>query len=376
MTTSKPAGKPVLKPRVIKKTGKTSVLPVSSAKTSGKGLGLDLALQGGGAHGAFTWGVLDRLLDEKDIDIQGISGTSAGALNGAMLVYGMLKGGRSGAKKLLAEFWDAVADIGAIYSPIKRLTNSLDQMWKLPGFDPFPALHQDVSPYQSNPFNLNPLRDLLVRLLDIEAIQNSDHMRLFVTATNVETGQGRVFHCKDLTIEALLASACLPLVYQAVEIEGVPYWDGGYVGNPVIWPLIYNTEASDVLLVQINPLIRKGTPTTLEEIVNRMNEITFNSSLVAEMRAIRFVTRLLEEQKIDPRSYKKVLMHRLSMQDTVTDVTASSKDNTNRDFLQMLHQKGKEAASHWLKAHKADIGVRESIDINEAFLKPKNGKKK
>lgn len=367
MTISKPAGKPRIK--------KASVLPSPGMKKNAQGLGLDLALQGGGAHGAFTWGVLDRLLEEKDIDIQGISGTSAGALNGAVLVYGMLQGGRIGAQKLLAEFWEAVADIGAIYSPFKTMANTLDQMWKLPGFDPFQAMRQNISPYQSNPFNLNPLRDLLNRMLDIEAIQSSEHMRLFVTATNVETGQGRVFGCKDLTIDALLASACLPLVYQAVEIDGVPYWDGGYVGNPVIWPLIYNTEANDVLLVQINPLSRKGTPTKLEDIVNRMNEITFNSSLVAEMRAIRFVGRLLEEQKIDPGSYKKVLMHRISMQDSVSDVTASSKDNTNRDFLHMLHKKGREAASHWLKAHKADIGVRESMDIHETFLARKNGKK-
>lgn len=368
------AGKPSARSRKSRteSSAPASALAKPAKVTSDGKLSLDLALQGGGAHGAFTWGVLDRLLDEKDLDIQGISGTSAGALNGAMVVYGSLQGGRRGAQELLARFWEAVAQIGAIYGPFRLVTDQLEQMLNLQGIDPIQAWRQMFSPYQTNPFNLNPLRDLLNELLDIDAIQASNHLRLFVTATNVETGQGRVFSCKELTIDALLASACLPMVYQAVEIDGVPYWDGGYVGNPVLWPLIYQTEANDILLIQINPLVRKGTPTSLEDIVNRMNEITFNSSLVAEMRAIRFVSRLLKEQKIDSKNYKDVLMHRINMQDSVGNISASSKNSTDLDFLHMLRDKGRAAASAWLKAHKADVGVRETIDINKTFLVQKS----
>ncbi len=350
---------------------KSALLPKPQSQAKGKSLGLDLALQGGGAHGAFTWGVLDRLLDEPDIDIQGISGTSAGAMNGAMLVYGSLHGGRKGAQELLTEFWESVAQIGAVYTQFKNVFDTFEKMFHLQALDPFKAAQQMFSPYQSNPLNLNPLRDLLVKLIDIDAIQNSEHMRLFVTATNVETGQGRVFSCKDLTVDAIMASACLPFSYQAVEIDGVPYWDGGYVGNPVIWPLIYKTEASDILLVQINPLVRKGTPTKVEDIVNRINEITFNSSLIAEMRAINFVARLLEEEKIQDSRYKKILMHRISMQDVVHNIDASSKMNTDINFLHDLRDKGREAASLWLKAHKGDIGVRETTNIHKTFLAPK-----
>ena len=333
----------------------------------GKPLSIDLALQGGGSHGAFTWGVLDRLLEEEDIDIQGISGTSAGAMNGAMLVCGMELGGRPGAQKLLRELWESIAEIGALYQPFQPMMEKIEEAWA--PFDPFAMFR--LSPAQLNPFHVNPLRDLLTRLIDIEALRSSKHMQLFVTATNVHTGQARVFQCHEVTIDALMASACLPFVFEPVQIDGVPYWDGGYVGNPVIWPLIYNTRASDILLVQINPLVRETTPVSMSDIVNRLNEITFNASLVSEMRAIRFVINLMRENKLDENHYKHILMHRINMHDVVGNINASSKDDTDIDFLRSLHANGREAAENWLRDHKQDIGVRETIDINDTFLAPR-----
>ncbi|MBC7958144.1 MAG: patatin-like phospholipase family protein [Cytophagales bacterium] len=333
---------------------------------------LDLALQGGGSHGAFTWGVLDRLLEDEQILFKGISGTSAGALNAAVMATGFQRGRREGARKALTEFWHDVSQSGSIFSPFSATqTNTIHdnlQLDRLPGYQWVSSFFRSFSPYEFNPLNLNPLRDVLRRHVDEDALRHSK-LNLFVTATSVTTGQARVFTNKELSVDALLASACLPLLFQAVEIDGEPYWDGGYTGNPAIYPLIYNTEALDILLVRINPLVRAGTPKRAEEIMDRLSEITFNASLMGEMRAIAFVSRLVREGKLDPGMYKDLRLHMVSDDDGLSHLGASTKFNTDRAFLDNLFEMGRSAADQWLARHKGNIGVRSTLDVEREFLK-------
>jgi NTE family protein len=334
---------------------------------------LDLALQGGGSHGAFTWGVLDRLLEDEDIRFSGISGTSAGALNAAVMATGFHRGRRPGAREALAEFWGDVSRSGAIFSPFSAgqatLHDSL-QLDRLPGYQWVSSFFRSFSPYQFNPLNLNPLRDVLRRHVAVDALHGCK-LNLFITATNVTTGQARVFTRPEVTIDALLASACLPFIFQAVEIDGEPYWDGGYTGNPAIYPLIYNTEALDILLVRINPLVREGTPTRSEDILDRLSEITFNASLMGEMRAIAFVSRLMREGKLDAGRYKDLRLHMVSDDEGLAPLGANTKFNTDRAFLERLCEMGRAAADRWLVDHKRDIGVRASLDVEREFLAPR-----
>lgn len=337
---------------------------------------INLALQGGGAHGAFTWGVLDRLLEEEDVEIHGLSGTSAGAMNAAILVDGYVEGGRQHAKDQLADFWFEISQLGAVFSPsgLQNLHNMLPSGlgWDwLTAFNPVDMLSRTFSPYELNPLNFNPLRNVLERVLKVENLQGC-HMRLFVAATNVETGQPRIFKEDEITIDVLMASACLPFVFQAVEIESVPYWDGGYAGNPAIWPLIYKTDCTDVLLVQINPLMRAGTPKTALDIINRLNEISFNASLIAEMRAINFVKRLIHTGKLDDKEYHDVHMHMVAPPDDVHDMNANTKMNADWNFFQMLHGIGRTQMDDWLRERKTALGKRSTLDIEKHFLvKPK-----
>ncbi len=332
-----------------------------------------LALQGGGSHGAFTWGVLDRLLDEHSLPICGISGTSAGALNAAVLACGWVDGGRAGAQAALRAFW---LDVATQHAPWRGgcfggagdlAVYNLDN-------NPFYAWQQQFlrlfSPYQFNPLGSNPLRAVLARHVDHARLQAST-IPLFITATAVRTGQPRVFGCADLDIDALLASACLPQLFRAVQIDGEPYWDGGYTGNPALWPLIYNTPSMDLLLVKINPLVRPGTPDTPAEIADRVNEITFNASLVGEMRAIDFVNRLLEQGRLTAGDYKGLRLHMVADDAGLAPLQASSKLNTERSFLEALHALGHAAADRWLLAHRADVGVRSSLDLRANFLAPR-----
>jgi len=332
---------------------------------------VDLALQGGGSHGAFTWGVLDRLLEDDSLEISAVSGTSAGALNAAVLVSGFAEGGREGARKALAAFWADVSREGQIFSPFSRGAAAaaangfnLDQ---LPGYQWVNSYFRSFSPYEFNPLNRNPLRDVAKRHVDEAALRRSP-IPLFVTATRVETGQAKVFTGKELSIEALLASACLPAIFQAVQIDGESYWDGGYTGNPALFPLIYQTEALDVLLVRINPLKREGTPTRTVDILDRVSEITFNASLIAEMRAIAFVSRLVREGRLDARIYKDLRLHMIADDAGLLPLGASSKFNTDRAFLEQLFKLGRSAANGWLKKHGDDIGVRSSFDVEKTFL--------
>lgn len=331
---------------------------------------INLALQGGGAHGAYTWGVLDRLLEDGRTEIEAISGTSAGAMNAVVLAGGLMTGGREGARRALADFWQAVSR-HAWWSPLRR--TPLDVIagnWNLdhsPGYVFFDLLSRFVSPYEANPLNLNPLRDLISAQVDFERVRSCDRVKLFISATSVRTGRVKVFGCEDLSLDAVMASACLPFLFQAVEIDGEHYWDGGYMGNPVLSPFIYNCTSNDVVIVQINPLQRAQTPRTAREILNRVNEITFNASLMRELRAIDFVTRLLDEGSLDRNRYKRMLIHRIDAEADLEPLNASSKLNAEWPFLLHLRDIGRRAADEWLNRNFERLGQSSSIDIRSLF---------
>jgi len=335
---------------------------------------IDLALQGGGSHGAFTWGVLDRLLEDTTLDIHGVSGTSAGALNAAVLATGWAKGGRAGAQAALRAFW---LDVASQHSPLGGCFGSRGGIGAFNlDSNPFYAWTQQFtrwfSPYQFNLLGDNPLRAVLQRHV-VPEVLTKGAIKLFVTATSVRTGQPRVFDERDLSIDALLASACLPQLFRAVQIDGEPHWDGGYSGNPALWPLIYNTDALDLLLVKINPLVREGTPDTPDEIADRVNEITFNAGLVGEMRAIAFVDKLIAEGRVQPGEYKHLRLHMVADEEGLAPLNASSKLNTERAFLEALHALGRAAADRWLQAHRASVGLRGTLDLRSTFLTPRAG---
>jgi NTE family protein len=332
---------------------------------------INLALQGGGSHGAYTWGILDRLLEEENLTIDGISGTSAGAMNGAVLINGFLLDGRDGAKRALDKFW---ADIGHMsrFSPVKnRFMDKLFKNWNIDlsfGYHWFKILSQTFSPYETNPSNINPLRYLLEKDIDMQSLRESKSIKLFVSATNVRTGRPRVFKINEITEDVLLASACLPYLFQAVEINGEHYWDGGYAGNPALWPLIYGCDTDDILLVQINPLERHKLPKTAHDIMNRINEITFNSSLIAEIKAINFVSRMVHQNKLNKRSYKELRFHMIGPTEDMQELNASSKLNSDSEFLQHLKKLGRQAADLWIRTNYSKIGVKSSLDIEKTFF--------
>ena len=331
---------------------------------------VNLALQGGGAHGAFTWGVLDRLLEDDRLTIEAISGTSAGAMNAVLVADGLMRDGAQGARESLYRFWKDVSD-AARFSPLQRAP--LDMYmgnWSLdnaPSYIFFDFVTRIASPYELNPWDHNPLRDILTQHVDFDLVRSCDKTKLFISATNVETGKVKVFDRRQLTCDMVMASACLPLMFKAVEIDGVPYWDGGYMGNPVLFPFYEDHKVCDVVIVQINPVERKGTPKTAAEILNRINEITFNGSLLKELRAIDFVRRLLEEGKLDKNSYTKVNVHIIEAQDDMRSLGASSKLNAEWLFLQHLLKIGRRAADEWLAQNFRDIGERSTVDLKEMF---------
>ncbi|MFN7166434.1 MAG: patatin-like phospholipase family protein [Pannonibacter sp.] len=349
-------------------TDKTSPAPGHSSQPNRKRI--NLALQGGGAHGAFTWGVLDWLLEDDRIDIDGISGTSAGAMNAVALASGYHAGGSEGAREALERFWRRVSE-HAFLSPIKRspLDVALGQ-WSLdfsPSYLAFDLISRFASPYEFNPLNVNPLREVVEETVDFDAVRACDGLRLFLAATNVQTGKIRVFSGKEITLDAVMASACLPHMFQAVEIEGVPYWDGGYMGNPPLYPLFYETGTQDTVLIQINPIERAETPRTAREILNRLNEITFNSTLLREMRSIDFVSRLIQEGKLSAEKYMDVRLHRIDGE-ALKPLQASSKVNAEWAFLKELHRIGRETAASWVERNFDHIGNRSTVDLRAEFL--------
>jgi NTE family protein len=332
---------------------------------------INLALQGGGAHGAFTWGVLDRLLEEETIEFEGISATSAGAANATVMAYGMTIGGREGAKTALRDFWRRVAH-SALFSPLQP--SLLDRLTHNHGLENSPAhlvfdiLSRLMSPYQLNPLNYNPLRKVLEAVVDFERLNRGSAIKLFLSATNVRTCKVRIFTCREVTVDAVLASACLPFMSQAVEVDGEAYWDGGYMGNPAIFPLIYDCESPDVVVVHINPMDRPDVPTSARDIMNRINEISFNSSLMREMRAIGFVSRLIEEGKMCGTEMKQMRIHAIDAEDVMQGLGVASKLNADWEFLLHMHEIGRERTEAWLSGDYADVGLRSTIDIREKYL--------
>ncbi|AXK37966.1 patatin-like phospholipase family protein [Crenobacter cavernae] len=332
---------------------------------------INIALQGGGSHGAFSWGVLDRLLEDGRIEIDGICGTSAGAINATVLAYGLASGGGAGARRALETLWGKISE-SARLSPLQP--SWLDRMMGSGNMDLSPAwlafdyLTRFFSPYQLNPCNLSPLRDVLVSVVDFEVLQNSRSVKLFLCATNVLSGRIRVFTTSEICVKAVLASACLPFLFQAVEIDNEYYWDGGYMGNPPIYPLIYDTDSSDVLIIRINPIRIPDVPTTARQILDRINTLSFNSSLMREMRAIAFITRLIDEGALDPASYRRVLIHSIDAEAEMTRLGVSSKFNADWGFLREVFALGRERADAWLTVNFDALGRRSSIDIADTFM--------
>lgn len=326
---------------------------------------IDLALQGGGAHGAFAWGVLDRLLEEPWLVIDGLSGTSAGAMNAAVLSDGYAEGGAEGARAALERFWRRVSD-GALMSPLRR--TPLDVLlgrWTLdhsPAFMAMDLASRLFSPYDLNPMALNPLRDILSQSVDFARLARSP-IRVFVTATNVHTGRPRVFRNEDMSPDALLASACLPMMFQAVEIDGQAYWDGGYSGNPTMSPLVRECSAHDTILVQINPVERPGVPRTARDILSRMNEISFNAPLLKELRMIALLRQVADPGKTEGALWASMRLHRI-FSDNMLDLGYSSKLNAEWEFLCLLRDDGRNCADAFLAAHGDDLGHRATFDLD------------
>ncbi|MGZ3312982.1 MAG: patatin-like phospholipase family protein [Caulobacteraceae bacterium] len=340
--------------------------PTPKAKT------VSLALQGGGAHGAVQWGVLDRLLESGELEIHSITAASAGAMNAVALVAGMVEGGQDGARKKLEAFWRAVSQGGSRGVFGENLVANLATDWftNNPAYKYMEALTSQVtvSPYDFNPLNINPLRDILRDLIDFKAIREQTGIDLFISATAVRTNEAKLFGAAELTAEHVMASACLPDVFQAVEIDGVPYWDGGYLANPPIWPLV-ECRARDVLLCLLNPLDANRTPKTTSEIMDRLNEITFNASVAAELRAVAVVQDLIKRGhlKAGP-GYMALRFHMISADGRLGDLKLPSKFNTDWTFLQDLKKRGRSAAEEWLKEHLDQVGEQSTVDLGKAFL--------
>jgi NTE family protein len=314
---------------------------------------VNLALQGGASHGAFGWGVLDWLAEDGRLDIGGVSAASAGSINAVVYAQGRINGGNEGARAALEKFWRAISEAGRPYAAATMFLQPLTGL---------------LSPYQFNPFDLNPLREVLAQNVDMEALRACDQVELFVCATNVRSGRARVFREHELTCDMLLASAALPTSFRAVEIEGDAYWDGGYMGNPALYPLFYATKSRDLLLVQINPLQRPEVPTTPQDILERINEISFNASLLHELRAIAFVQRLLDEQRVDPRRYKRINLHMVEAEDKLRALGAATKSETSPAFIEKLFGIGRTAALDWLDRSIHYVGHASGVRIAERFL--------
>jgi NTE family protein len=322
---------------------------------------ISLALQGGGAHGAFTWGVLDALLEDGRLDIRAITATSAGAMNACALAMGRVEGGSEGARAALERFWRAVSRIGGPFR-----TSGSAQLFPL-----LDAFSRMISPYNSNPFDYDPLRDILSEQIDFAMVHACRDTALFIAATCVETGRARIFSGEDITLDAVRASATLPFINQAVEIEGRPYWDGGFTGNPALWPLFYTDAPGDLLIVHINPMLRAGTPKTAAEIIDRVSEVTFNAGLLAELRAIAFVKRLHDEDMLTDaakHSLRNPRVHAIRADTALNAYPASTKYDTSWRFLTALKDKGRQAGFDWLTRCAHKVGEAGTVDLKAEFL--------
>jgi NTE family protein len=326
---------------------------------------VDFALQGGGSHGAYTWGVLDRLIEEPWLRIEAISGTSAGAMNAALVADGWMQGGAEGARAALDAYWRRVSHAAA-FSPLQR--SPLDRLmgrWTLdtsPAYVVMDLMARVLSPYDLNPLGFNPLRDILTDSINFDRLARAP-IKLFITATNVRTGRGRIFRNAEITADVLLASACLPTMFQAIEIDDDPYWDGGYAGNPTLTPLVRESDANDIILVQINPRERPDRPRTANEVLNRLNEISFNSPLMKELRMIALLHQVADPGHGEGARWAGMRTHRI-MSDALADFGASSKLNAEWEFVSLLKEEGRKSADAFLTAHGEDIGKRSTADLD------------
>jgi NTE family protein len=331
-----------------------------------------IALQGGGAHGAFTWGVLDRLLEEDAIVAEAMCGTSAGAVNAVTCAYGLHIGGPQKAKELMEQLWHKVALSGSfLFKPsIFDQAYGNGDIHNSPGFMMFNAISQFLSPYNFNPLNYNPLRDVLNSLIDFEELKLYNKKKLFICATNVKTNRAKIFTNREITVDAVLASACLPFLFQAVEINGEYYWDGGYMGNPPISPLITNTNIRDIVLIKINSININSVPTTARDIADRVNEISFNSSLINEMKLIHYRNELIRNGiiKADDKGNREIFVHTISGYEALSQMSQSSKMNISWEFLLSLKEKGRQIAEKWIKTDYNEVGLKSTFDVEEHFF--------
>lgn len=334
---------------------------------------LAIAMQGGGAHGAFTWGVLDRLLQEKDLVVEGVSGTSAGAMNAMSTAQGIIEGGNQGAREFMDRYWSIMSERGRT-SPFKP--GVLDvlmgkyTMHNSPGFLAFDFISKIMSPYQLNPAGTDPLKDLCLELFDFDKLNNNKTVKIFMAATHVYTGKIKIFSNvnEELCIDALLATACLPTIHNAVMVKGEYYWDGGFSANPAIYPLIYNCGTSDMLIIKLNPTHRPRLPVTAAEIGDRLNEINNNLSIMREMRSMHFITRLIDSGVVKPGTLKRLLIHLIEDEAVFQDLGWSSKLNTDMEFLLHLKEAGRIAADKWLEKNWDKVGKEGTADVLEEFV--------
>lgn len=354
----------------------------STGITSAPPRKLNLALQGGGSHGAFTWGVLDALLEDRRIELEGISGASAGAVNAVALAHGFAQSqapggtgyakGANAARESLRRVWQGIENLGRIGSMAQDVTRFFTGGWggnAMGSAQLGDAMARWMSPYQSNPLDLNPLRRLLEQEIDFDALARLDSPRIFVSATQVRTGRGEIFAGQRLTLQAVMASACLPMVFQAVEIDGEAYWDGGYAANPALAPLIDHCATRDILLVQLTPLKREHDPRTPHEIAERVAEISFNASLLSQMRNVDFIHRLLDQGAlIEGPTYKRLRMHRIDGGAAMGAMSQASKLSTDPAMMEELFESGQAAARLWLSKHFEQIGVAGTIDIQRDYV--------
>ncbi|MCQ6281643.1 patatin-like phospholipase family protein [Bacillus sp. EB600] len=329
-----------------------------------------LALQGGGAYGAFTWGVLDRLLEEENLEVVAVSGTSAGAVNASLLAYGLTIGNRETAREKLGLFWRKISEWGmfSLFQPtwLDKIV-SRGNMDFNPFYQSWGTISSFLSPYQLNPFDINPLKNILNETIDFEKIRNNQEIKLFLSATNVRTSQLRVFDTHEVTVDTVLASACVPQIYRAVEINGEHYWDGGYVGNPSLFPLLWEHDCNDLMVVQIEPTNYPKLPTNAHEILDRAYDISFNTSLMREIRVINSLNKLVDHGFDYHGQLEKVNIHFINTVEGLNNLDGSSKLNVSWDFLIYLRDFGRKNADLWIKENYDKIGVKSTFDVEKFF---------
>lgn len=338
---------------------------------------INLALQGGGAHGAFAWGVLDKICEDGRLWVDGISAASAGAMNAVVFSYGLMIDGKPGARKALHDFWFDVGSSSKMYGPAsgsawKAMVFGWENMDMTSSFYGFDAFTKAFSPYQFNPLGINPLRSIVKKHVDFDLLRENRKTKLFVSATNVRTNRIKIFHCDDISVDAVMASACIPTLFQAVEVDGEHYWDGGYMGNPALYPLAYETTTTDVLIVHINPVERDEIPRTPIQIFNRINEISFNSSLMRELRSLQFAKRLVEEDMIrqealDNFRFDKFYIHSVRADEATGPLSVASKMSPDWTFLCYLRDQGRKFMQDWLDENFDDVGEGSTIDLQAEF---------